>query len=216
MMAILSTKKLKPNQRDLLLASGNSVVSYDAISIEYIPFDIPQHIQNAIFTSQHAVRSIGDKKWPIDRCFCVGEKTKALLEEKGLKVEEMAENSSELGKIIAKSYEFESFYYFTGNLRREELPTILKDAKIEYFEVKTYKTTLNVRKFEQKWDIVLFFSPSGVQSFTAENSLANTTAMCIGETTAAEAKKYTSEVLVSNTTSVESVIAKTVKTAQTI
>ena len=47
-MKILSTKKLKPNQRDLLLGSGYSVVDYNAITIDYIDFEIPAAVENAI------------------------------------------------------------------------------------------------------------------------------------------------------------------------
>lgn len=71
-------------------------------------------------------------------------------------------------------------------------------------------------KFAQKWDGILFFSPSGVESFVLENNLANSAVFCIGETTAAAAKKYTSSVIVANSTTVESVIAKAVKALKKI
>nr|MBX2828949.1 uroporphyrinogen-III synthase [Flavobacteriaceae bacterium] len=67
-------------------------------------------------------------------------------------------------------------------------------------------------KFDQKWDGILFFSPSGIKSFLSENTMGNAIAICIGETTASEAKKYTRNVIVANATRIESVIAKAVKT----
>jgi uroporphyrinogen-III synthase len=216
-MKVLSTKKLKPNQRDLLLGSGCSLVDYDAIAIEHLDFTIPSILENTIFTSQHGVKAFfknAEKQHKIillKRCFCVGQKTKALLEQNGQKVIKMAQNSAALGDFIQKNHQNEVFYYFCGSHRRDELPAILKQAKIELFEVKTYKIELKPHKFDQKWDKILFFSPSGVQSFMLENQIKNAMAICIGETTAAEARKHTSNIFVSNATSVESVLAKAVK-----
>ena len=219
-MRVLSTKKLKPNQRDLLLGSGFSLVDYDAIEIEFLDFKMPSEIKNAIFTSQNSVRALinnsgfAPSQWERAgmRVFCVGQKTKALLEENELKVINMAQNSAELGDFIIKKFKNETFHYFCGSERRDELPELLKASKIELFEVKTYKTTLKPKKFDQKWDGILFFSPSGVASFAAENNMNNSTAFCIGKTTAIEAQKYTSNIVIANSTSVESVIAKAVKT----
>ena len=211
-MQVLSTKKLAPNQRELLLNSGISFVEYDAIEIHYLEYDMPSAVKNAIFTSQHGVQSILGKKHDITTCFCVGEKTKALLEEYGLHVVKSAKNSTELAHFIAKNYKNGVFHYFCGKQRRDELPDILLEAKISLLEVKTYETELKLKKFDQKWDGILFFSPSGVESFVIENNLANSIAFCIGETTANEAKKCTGNVIVANSTTVESVIAKAVKT----
>ncbi|RDK88596.1 uroporphyrinogen-III synthase [Marinirhabdus gelatinilytica] len=221
-MKILSTKKLKPNQRDLLLGAGLSVVDYDAISIRFLDSKIPSEVKNAIFTSQNGVKSFL-KNLKTDslslnkevlgmKVLCVGQKTKTLLEENGLKVTKKAKNSAELAQFIVKNHQNETFHYFCGSERRDELPNILKEAKINFFETKTYKTTLNPRKFDQKWDGILFFSPSGLKSYVSKNSVSNAIAICIGPTTADAAKKYFKNVVIANSTSVESVIAKTVKT----
>jgi len=123
----------------------------------------------------------------------------------------MAENANALAQVLIKKYKNSVFHYFCGVSRREELPRVLKNEKIIFFEIKTYCTDLNLKQFDQKWDAVLFFSPSGVVSYTTKNSLANTWAICIGETTANQAKKHTNKIAIANTTSVESVIVKTVK-----
>jgi uroporphyrinogen-III synthase len=215
-MRILSTKKLLTNQKELILNAGASFIEYDAIAIKYLKFEVPKAIKNAVFTSQNGVKSFLDcqlepsRRIKIQDCFCVGDKTKLLLEENGIKVTKIAKNSTELGQYIAKNYKKEPFYYFCGSMRRDELPEILKASENELFEVKTYKTTLNLNKFDQKWDGILFFSPSGVESFSIRNKMDTSVAFCIGETTASEAKKYTKNVVVSNSTSVESVIAKAV------
>ncbi|GEQ84784.1 uroporphyrinogen III methyltransferase [Patiriisocius marinistellae] len=220
MKSILSTKKLKLNQRDLLLGAGFSIVDYNAINIETLDFDTPSIIENAIFTSQNGVKSffencsIKNKKTKIKNVFCIGEKTKSLLQKNGFNVTKVGEYGADLGKFIVENHENESFYYFCGAQRRDELPNILKNYGIEISEVKTYKTVLFPKKFEQNWDGILFFSPSGVQSYIAENIIIfkETSAICIGNTTATEAAKHFKNVVIANNTSVESVIAKAVKT----
>src|SRR5690606_9230327 len=91
---------------------------------------------------------------------------------------------------------------------------------IAFEEIKVYNTTLTPKKFERQFEAVLFFSPSGVRSYCEVNlqgglrqHLAGTppTFVCIGTTTASEAKKYTENVAIANATTVESVIAKAVK-----
>ena len=215
MKNILSTKKLSTVQKDQLLQQGVCVVDYDAISVTFLDFDVPEVIDNAIFTSQQAVRSFLEKSQEflsIKNCFCVGQKTKSLLEENGLKVIEIGQNATELAQKIAKNYKNCVFYYFCGNIRREELPKALKSEKISLFEIKTYKTVLKTKKFDQNWDGILFFSPSGVASYISENKpQTNTRAFCIGQTTAASAKEHFKSVVVAPTNTIESVLEKTIE-----
>ena len=229
MLAILSTKKLKPNQRDLLLGQGFTLVDYNAIEIEFIDFEMPEKIENTIFASQNGVNAFlkQSTKTPFQskkdgiRVFCVGQKTKALLEENGLKVKETANYGADLAQIITKDYQNESFHFFCGAQRRDEIPNTLNASKVEFIEVETYKTSLKPRKFEQKWDGILFFSPSGVESYFVENKVEREAVsqqvkndspvlICIGETTADAARKYSNHIVIANTTLVESVIAKAV------
>lgn len=211
MKSVLSTKKLSLSQTELLLNAGLSLVQYDAIKIESLPFEVPSGVKNAIITSQNAVRSILNSEFKIQNCFCVGEKTKALLEENGFRVIKMAEYASELADYLVKNHQNDSFHFFCGNIRSDEIPTRLKENNIALREIEVYKTTLNPKKFERQFDAILFFSPSGVKSFVAENTLGRSLTVCIGTTTASEAKKHTEKVAIANATSVESVIAKAVK-----
>lgn len=218
MKSALSTKKLSPSQRDLLINAGVSLVEYNAINIEFVPFRSVSNIENAIITSQNTVLSIQDSAQMtggirIQNCFCVGEKTKALLEENGQKVIKMTEYASELSEYLVKNHKNDSFHFFCGNIRSDVIPSALKENNIAFEEIEVYKTTLSPKKFERQFDAILFFSPSGVRSFYEENNpRVHSVAVCIGTTTAAEAKKYNDKVVISNSTTVESVIAKTVKT----
>lgn len=218
MPSVLSTKKLLPNQRELLLNAGLSFVEYDAISIKEIPFKAEQPIKNGILSSQNGVAQILAQGLSIEQSFVVGKKTAALLTEKGLKVVEIAKNSTELAHFIAKNHKNEHFYYFCGNKRRDELPTILKETKVSFEEVITYETSLKIQSFDQNFDGVLFYSPSGVEAFAKANPQSlplkeekeGCIAFCIGETTADEARKYTDNIIVSNATTIESTIARAV------
>ena len=210
-MTVLSTKKLQPNQREILLHFGLNFVEYNAITTTPIPFELPEVITNMIITSQQAASIIVAAPVTVSHYFVVGSKTEAFLTKNGQNVIKIAKNGAELAHFIAKSHKNTSFYYGCGNLRRNELPTILKTAGITLHEVELYTTTLNSKMFQQDFDGVLFYSPSGVAAFAKANTLSQTIAFCIGETTAGEARKHTAQVVVANDTTVESIIAKAVK-----
>lgn len=211
MRTVLSTKKLSTAQKELLLNSGIGYVAYNAIEIELLDIHFSREIKNAIFTSKNAVLAIQNLEFRIQNCYCVGEKTKRLLEKNGQKVKENAENASDLAKIILKKYKNEQFLFLCGNLRRDELPSILKENNIELKEKIVYKTYLNSKKLNRIFDGVLFFSPSGVQSYVSENAISNSVAFCIGSTTASEAKKYSKNIIVANKPTVENIIVQAVK-----
>lgn len=214
MQTVLSTKKLKSHQQSLLLRAGFSLVEYNAIHIDFVYFEAPSNIENAIFTSQNAVETVLSKNIHIKNCYCVGEKTKSLLEENGHKVVMMNEYATELASYLVENHKDDSFHFFCGNIRSDEIPTRLRENKISFKEIVVYTTTLNPKKFERDFDAILFYSPSGVRSFCEERSnLKNNKAVfvCIGTTTALEAKNFAENVEISNSTTVESVIAKAVK-----
>lgn len=221
MQTILSTKKLKLHQRSLLLQAGFSMVEYNAICIDFVSFHAPYTIKNAIFTSQNAVLSffehyghLEENQTVFNNCFCVGEKTKALLEKNGQKVIKMAEYASGLASYLVENHKNDHFHFFCGNIRSDVIPSTLSNNNISFKEIRVYNTSLQPKKFERQFDAILFFSPSGVRSYCEERSnLTNSKAIfvCIGTTTAQEAKSYTKNVIISNSTTVESVIAKAVK-----
>lgn len=209
---VLSTKILTPSQRELLLNAGIGFVHYDAISIENLEVAVDSDkVKNVIFTSKNAVKAVQDTKIVIDQCFCVGSTTKKLLEENGQKVVENAPNAAELAEIIAKKYKNEDFLFFCGNLRRAELPDILRQHQVSLKEQVVYKTVQNSKLFNSSFDGILFFSPSSVQSYMLENSFNDTIAFCIGNTTAGEARKHTNTIIIANKPTVENVIVQAVK-----
>lgn len=215
MKTVLSTKILKPSQKELFLNSGLSLVEYDAIKIEFLDTKIPFEYQNYIFTSKNAVkvflRQINESQKKKIQTFCVGEKTKALLEDNGLNVVETAEYATALAAIIVKNYKEETFLFLCGNKRRDVLPVAMTENNIQFKELNVYKTILSPKAFHRDFDGILFFSPSGIQSYLSENTIGNSILFCIGETTAAEAQKHSKNIIVANKPTVENVLVQVIK-----
>lgn len=206
MLKVLSTKKLSSKQQECVANSSIILKDYNAISIEKLPVKDPFIAENAIVTSQNAAKILIQSKAVLDNVFCVGEKTSALLTQNKYRVVTTADKASLLANYILTNYKNNSFVFFCGDKRRDELPEILSKNNVAFTEKTIYKTSLNIHKFELCFDAVLFFSPSAVQSYVKMNSLKKTIAFCIGKTTANEAEKYALKTIVSKQASIETTI----------
>jgi uroporphyrinogen-III synthase len=133
--------------------------------------------------------------------FCLSGKTKqAVLNAKWLdkNIIDEAVNASELAKKIIGAG-IDEIIFFCGSKRRDELPTILKTANIKIHEVVLYETTETPVTVDGYLDAVLFFSPSGVQSFFSSNELSNSTiCFAIGATTATSVSTFTQNKVVTS------------------
>jgi len=85
---------------------------------------------------------------------------------------------------------------------------MLQESGIDLKEVFVYKTHLIPKQFNRSFDAVLCFSPSGVDSIFKLNASLDSNLICIGNTTATQARDYSKRVYVSSKTSVESLIVK--------
>ena len=213
---IVSTKKLLPLQKQLLSDAGISVLEEDFIETKIKNFELSKVHENLIFTSQNAVQSILQHS----KCdelkgksvFCVGMKTKELLTENGFDVVAYTGYASDLAEIISLIYSSESFTFFSGNLRRDILPNTLKENGITFNEIEVYETNITSKKMTSKQEGILFFSPSGVESYFKLNSIKDETCFCIGETTAeALENKKVKNIIIAEKPSVESVITQVIE-----
>lgn len=213
---IVSTKKLLPLQKQLLLDAGISVLEEDFIETKIKNFELSKVHENLIFTSQNAVQSILQHS----KCdelkgksvFCVGMKTKELLTENGFDVVAYTGYASDLAEIISLIYSSESFTFFNGNLRRDVIPNTLKENGITFNEIEVYETDITSKKMTSKQDGILFFSPSGVESYFKLNSIKDESCFCIGETTAeALENKKVKNIIIAQKPSVESVITQVIE-----
>ena len=192
---ILSTKTLSDEQRQIFIDADLDLLEQDFIEIENTTFDLKNINNNLIFSSQNAVLSLLEKsdvgQLKAKSVFCVGIKTKELLEVNGFKVDVYMDYASELAEIITLIYNKENFTFFSGNLRKETLPQALKNAKIKFNEIEVYKTKLAPFKIskEENLSAIIFFSPSGVESYLIDNKIKDEICFCIGETTAEALQK---------------------------
>lgn len=210
MPKILSTKKLTNSQRELFLNTTIEVDEYDAIHIEYLK-DIPvTNVSNAIVTSKNAAKVLVENEVTAEKVFCVGTKTAALLTSKSYNVVKVTANAVELAEFIVEHFSDHEFVFFCGNLRREELPRLLKNAAVTLKELLVYHTEKNVKKIEETYQGYLFFSPSAIESFQMVNDLSDAKVFCIGETTAGYAKQYTPNVIVAKQPTIEDTILQVI------
>ena len=76
--------------------------------------------------------------------------------------------------------------------------------------MEVYRTHSNPKAFNRNFDGILFYSPSGIQSYLLENKLGNSMLFCIGNTTAAEAKKHSENIILANKPTVENVLVQAI------
>lgn len=214
---ILSTKVLLSHQKQFLTDVGIEVLESNFIEVETKSFELNGIKDNLIFTSQNAVRSFlthpqfEENKSDLQskKVFCVGVKSKTILTDAGFEVIAYADYASDLTEIICLIYANESYTFFSGNLRKETLPLALKNAGIEFNEIEVYETQLKPHKIKEAVDAILFFSPSGVESYLKDNPIKKELCFCIGETTAeALENKHIKNIIIAEHPSVENVITE--------
>ncbi|HSD09320.1 uroporphyrinogen-III synthase [Flavobacterium sp.] len=209
-MKILSTKILAEYQKQPLIEAGFEVVENDFIATKIKSFDLKNINESLIFTSQNAVESVLQhpdlEQLKSKKAYCVGLKTESLLSDNGFEVVAYTDYASDLGEIITLIYKSESYTFFSGNLRRETLPKALKEAGIVFNEINVYETTLTPHKIKNPVEAILFFSPSGVESFLKENTIKKELCFCIGETTASALENKTKNIIIAEQPTVEDVI----------
>lgn len=210
MNIILSTKELSENQIDTFEQAEIAIIAKNFIKTNSLPFDLNKTNQLLLFTSQNAVKSVENSLYYDDlkssNCICVGVKTKEYLEKIGFKVVAFANYATTLGEIIEEKFSDQTFTFFSGNLRQDTLPNVFKKNKIEYNEVKSYETLLSPKEINALFDGILFFSPSGVQSFLKKNKIANRVCFCIGTTTAKALENETKNIIIAPEQTIDSVI----------
>ena len=173
------------------------------------PKVIKNEIDNVIITSKNGVEALANSftsdELNFKNIFCVGRRTKKLIEQKIGKVTHSERNAEKLATYLSNEIKGQEVTYFCSDLRLDTLPSVLTENGIVVNEVEAYKTMYSPSKVDEKVNGVLFYSPSTVESYMKENA-ANKVAFCIGESTAKEARKHFENVQVAKLPTVESVI----------
>ena len=214
MTRILSTKKLSKALKKKFSDAEIELVEKNFIQTKSISFETPQLNDYLVFTSKQAVKSVlksDVKNVNSISCLCVGSKTRNFLEKKGFTVIESADYAEDLIQIIDSKYKSNSFTFFCGNIRKNTIPNYFQQNKIAYNETIVYETKLKPHQIKEPFDGVLFFSPSGVNSFLEKNSLKNRICFCIGTTTAKALENRTKNIVIASQPTVEHVINEVIK-----
>lgn len=190
---ILCTKLLDASQLNQLQQNFD-VVHFDLLEIIEIPVTISQCSDNIIFTSFKAAKIgialLGEESRE-KNFFCVGNKTKELLEQLGLKVVRNEAYSKDLANVIVSQFPTEVFSYLCNENRLDELPDILNKNGVNVKQVITYTSRAVDVSDDDLLDakICMWFSPMGVKSIARKVSKSAVAHYAIGETTAKELKE---------------------------
>jgi len=208
---IFSTKNLTHNQLNQF-NDGFKVESKDFIKVS--PNRIPsatlkQKFRNVVISSQNAVdailKIISADELQFKNIYCVGRKTKRLIEDRIGPVKHSERNAIRLADHLVEYLEGLEVTYFCGNLRLNDLQNTLIENNIQVNEVEMYQTKYSPIEIDEDVEGVLFFSPSAITSFLLKNN-TDKIAYCIGETTATEARKHFKDVRVAKIPTVEGVV----------
>ena len=208
---IFSSKLLSPGQKDLfnnnLKVESSDFVKTSANRIK--PVLLKAAHKNVVITSKNGVDAILNncpvEDLNFETIYCVGRRTKRLIEQKIGPVKHSGKNAKALANYLVEYIEGSEVTYFCSAIRMDDLPAILKESNINVKEIEAYSTKLEAPKLENTIEGVMFYSPSTIQSFLQKNT-PDCIAYCIGESTAREAKKYFKDVRVAKIPTVESVI----------
>ncbi len=200
---ILSTKILKPYIAQQLVDNDFNIIEHNFIEIEPQKLQdfqsiLKQQTDHYIFTSKNAVKCFANKveehKIQINKqtkMYSISGETQQVLIGAGFKATLVAENAEALANDIVAKANIKNALFFCGNKRRPDLLNILFEADIDVKEVVLYHTNMSHINILEPYQVILFFSPSAVQSFFAENDLHKTTAcFCVGYTTTKLLKFY--------------------------
>lgn len=137
----------------------------------------------AVFTSNNAVKYMGDKSGQDWKIFCVGKMAARRLGEAN--ITGTAASATELAENIIRTGDTREIYFFCGDRRRDELPDRLRKEGFVVHELVVYRTIATPHRVARRYDGISFYSPSAVDSFFSVNTVTSGIPLfAIGETTA--------------------------------
>ena len=200
MKKVLSTKTLNDEIISKARSLNLDVTCIDFIKTIKVDFklnSIPENIDAIVFTSSNAVNYLFQNNFASSlienkNVFSVSGKTKEALIKHNIKPLETADNADDLADLILMHNELKSVLHVCGNLALDTLKEKLEAKPVSYFPLVVYETVLLNEIVKDDFDAVMFYSPSGVESFFASNKM-NKDALycCIGNTTGEACTKQT-------------------------
>ncbi len=194
-MRIFSTKTLDKEAITHSASLNLKIQCVDFIKVTGIEFDIQSvhsHTFDSVaFTSANAVRYFLQHKAALEllrgkNIFSLALRTFEELSKHNLQPISGGKNIEELAKTIIQTQFAKSVLRVRGNLSLGVLEEKLVSSGIHYTSLIVYHTILQSDiAVNENFDVVMFYSPSGVESFLTSNKLSSETlCCCIGEVTA--------------------------------
>ena len=224
MIKALSTKHLDDKTMDYAHSLNFDISCVDFIKI--VPAMWDENVLNlhefdsVAFTSDNAVKYFVENKraadWIKDKnIFSIAGKTTEKLNYYGITTVVNAMNARQLTEEVVKRKLTNSVLHVCGNMRLDILGKMLTGAEINYHALEVYNTELITGlALETDFDVILFYSPSGVDGFLSANKIdKKTICCCIGDTTSAKLRKIVSpsSIVVSPFPSPKSMIERVAK-----
>lgn len=195
---ILSTRILEPA---IINEAGRNGILIDCVPFIDIRYkrvaDIRQQLgkinagDTFIFTSQHAVQAAVDILKNLEnKTYCISGATCDAVRQTALKVIATAGYASDLVNLIEINKDT-GYVLFCGDKRLPTIPNFLQQRQLKLSEVVCYENIASPKKVEQHYEGVMFYSPSGVDSYFKLNRAApHQKYYCIGNTTAKAISNY--------------------------
>ena len=182
---IFITRELKKESlfNKILTSKGHEIKGESLIEIEYLKTELPNSFDWLFFTSSNAVSSFKDHLSKIKACKigAIGISTANELLQNGFKVDFIGR--SEPDKVA------DDFACFIGDqkvlfpISDKSVRTIQKKLNSnQVLEIVTYKNKYQPKKLN-KFDVLVFTSPSNVSSFFSINEITNEKVIAIGSST---------------------------------
>jgi len=173
---------------------GFELSMMEVIKTQCLPFDINSIDWNEtdaiVFTNENAVSCFFDNEDSKNLLkgkviISTAGKTAKVLTKKGFPPSITGKNAGEISEKIVNTGTIRSVLHICGNMVLDILKTRLEAEKIKYAALIVYQTIpIKNKKPDEKFDAILFFSPSGVESYLKYNDIENEFLCCIGDTTA--------------------------------
>ncbi|WP_018674785.1 uroporphyrinogen-III synthase [Riemerella columbina] len=180
-----------------LLCDFQPMIKVNILAMQ--PIDLKNSL--LIFTSINGAKGFIQNHFNVggNPILCVGSKTEQLLSQNGFKVNHTAKNAEALAEYIINNLsQSDNLIHFCGNKVLPTLEEKLSAKGYHYHKTTVYETELLKPQLTKTYDAIAFFSPSGVESFMANNTLDNARLFAIGTTTAAALKQYTDQPIITS------------------
>ncbi|RYD55508.1 MAG: uroporphyrinogen-III synthase [Sphingobacteriales bacterium] len=205
---ILSTKQLPQTHIDYAANEGIGISCKNFIRIEPVHAEAlrkslrsTEQIKTIIFTSEQAVKIVAEyihasPDWNI---YCIAGATlqAVRLLMPNANVAGTTDTGRELAELVVKDQVKEALF-FCSNIRLNTIPDYLNRHNTNIKEVVVYNTIPNPHQVNEEYDGIMFFSPSGVESFFSVNKLTDGVPFfAIGHTTANALSSYPNPTIIS-------------------